>query len=168
MKAFQIKELKNFMTKLLATDIFDCFLLAEATITTYNTFVIDGHLVKDFFTGDINDDTTLSLQEFSEWKDMRSLCFDLIKGKRTPVNFKFILHLKPALIKNILKQGESALSLSDIKSFVLNLKYDGSSLTCITGTAFHNFVPDKTPDRLWDEYVTQFFIEKEISFEQAT
>lgn len=168
MKAFQIKELKNFMTKLLATDIFDCFLLAEATITTYNTFVIDGHMVKEFFTGDVNDDATLSLQEFSEWKDMRSLCFDLIKGKRTPVNFKFILHLKSELIENILKQGESALSLSDIKSFVLNLKYDGSSLTCITGTAFHNFIPDKTPDRLWDEYVTEFFIEKEISFEQAT
>ena len=168
MKAFQIKELKNFMTKLLATDIFDCFLLAEATITTYNTFVIDGHMVKEFFTGDVNDDATLSLQEFSEWKDMRSLCFDLIKGKRTPVNFKFILHLKSELIENILKQGESALSLSDIKSFVLNIKYDGSSLTCITGTAFHNFIPDKTPDRLWDEYVTEFFIEKEISFEQAT
>ena len=168
MKAFQIKELKNFMTKLLATDIFDCFLLAEDTITTYNTFVIDGHMVKEFFTGDVNDDATLSLQEFSEWKDMRSLCFDLIKGKRTPVNFKFILHLKSELIENILKQGESALSLSDIKSFVLNLKYDGSSLTCITGTAFHKFIPDKTPDRLWDEYVTEFFIEKEISFEEAT
>lgn len=168
MKAFQIKELKNFMTKLLATDTFDCFLLAEATITTYNTFIIDGHLVKDFFTGDVNDDTELSLQEFSQWKDMRGLCFDLIKGKRTPVSFKFILHLKPELIEDILKQGESALSLSDIKTFVLNLKYDGSHLTCITGTAFHNFVPDKTPDRLWDEYVTEFFIEKEISFEQAT
>ena len=165
MQAFQIKELKNFMAKLLATDTFDCFLLAEATITTYNTFIIDGHLVKDFFTGDVNDDTELSLQEFSEWKDMRGLCFDLIKGKRTPVNFKFILHLKPELIENILKQGESALSLSDIKAFVLNLKYDGSHLTCITGTAFHNFVLDKTPDRLWDEYITQFFSEKEISFE---
>lgn len=166
MKAYQIKELKNFMAKLLATDTFDCFLLAEAVITTYNTFMIDGHLIKEFFTGDVNDDAALPEQEFSDWKDMRGLCFDLIKGKRTPVHFKIILHLKPALIEDILKQGESALSLSDVKAFVLNLRYDGSTLTCITGTAFHNFVLDKTPDRLWDEYISGFLTKNGIAFEE--
>ncbi|MBQ8596427.1 MAG: hypothetical protein IJ409_07310 [Lachnospiraceae bacterium] len=164
MNAYQIKELKIFMAKLLATDTFDDFLLEEATITTYNTFVIDGRLVKEFFTGDVND-TILPEQEFSDWKDMKGLCFDLIKGKRTPVNFKIILHLKPALIKEILQKGDSSLSLSDVKAFVLNLKYDGSKLTCITGTAFHNFVLDKTPDRLWDEYISRFLTEKGISFD---
>ena len=49
MHAFQIKDIKGFMAALLTTDIFDSFLLEEAIITTYNTFVIDGHLVKDFF-----------------------------------------------------------------------------------------------------------------------
>ena len=165
MKAFEIKELKNFMAKLLATETFDDFLLAEATITTYNTFVIDGHLVKEFFTGDINDDAELPEQEFSAWKDMRSLCFDLIKGKRTPVHFKIILHLKPALVEAVLKQGDSSLSLADIKAFVLNLRYDGSNLTCITGTAFHSFVLDKTPDQLWDEYISGFLTQNGIVFE---
>ena len=165
MKAFEIKELKNFMGKLLATETFDDFLLAEATIVTYNTFVIDGHLVKEFFTGDVNDDAGLPTQEFSHWKDMRGLCFDLIKGKRTPVHFKIILHLKPAFIETILEQGDSSLSLSDIKAFVLNLRYDGSTLTCITGTAFHSFVLDKTPDKLWDEYITGFFTQNGIAFE---
>ena len=64
MRAYQIKELKNFMAKLLATDAFDDFLLAEATITTYNTFIIDGHLVKEFFSGDVNDTYTLPEQAF--------------------------------------------------------------------------------------------------------
>ena len=95
MKAYQIKAIKNFMGKLLGTDAFDSFLLAEAVITTYNTFTIDGHMEKEFFTGDINNDDALPPYEFSKWEDMRALCFDLIKGKRTPLNFKFVLHLKP-------------------------------------------------------------------------
>lgn len=166
MKAYQIKDVKNFMSRLLGTDTFDSFLLAEASITTYNTVVIDGHIVKEFFTGDIQDDHILPLYEFSEWKNMRSLCFDLIKGRRTPVNFKFILHLKPELLEQILLRGNSSVSASDVKAFVLNIKYDGSMLTCITATAFYTFLPDKTPDKLWDDHITHFLSEKEITYEE--
>lgn len=166
MKAYRIKDVKNFMGKLLGSESFDSFLLAEGTITTYNTFIIDGHMVKEFFTGDVNDDNDLPPYEFSEWKAMRSLCFDLIKGKRTPVSFKLVLHLKPEIVSQILANGDSAISVSDIKAFVLNIKYDGSVLTCITATAFHSFLPDKTPDRQWDEYVTLFLASKAIDFEE--
>ena len=51
MKAFRIKELNHFMSRLLKSDAFDCFLLSEGTVVTYNTFVIDGHMVKEFFAG---------------------------------------------------------------------------------------------------------------------
>ncbi len=114
----------------------------------------------------MNDDNDLPPYEFSEWKTMRSLCFDLIKGKRTPVSFKLVLHLKPEIVSQILANGDSAISVSDIKAFVLNIKYDGSVLTCITATAFHSFLPDKTPDRQWDEYVTLFLASKAIDFEE--
>ena len=166
MKAYRIKDVKNFMGKLLGSESFDSFLLAEGTITTYNTFVIDGHMVKEFFVGDVNDDNKLPPYEFSEWKAMRSLCFDLIKGKRTPVNFKLVLHLKPEIISQILEKGDSAVSAADIKPFGLTIKYDGSVLTCITATAFHSFLPDKTPDRQWDEYVTLFLASKAVDFEE--
>ena len=166
MKAFRLKDVKKFMGRLLGTDAFDPFLLAEATITTYNTFVIDGHVVKEFFTGDVNDEGTLPPYEFSQWKDMRSLCFDLIKGKRTPVNFRLVLHLKPEIVSRILVAGDAQVTLNDIRAFVLNIRYDGSMLTCTTATAFHAFLPDKTPDRLWDTYVADFFTEKQIDFEE--
>ena len=166
MKAYQIKDIKNFMGKLLGSETFDSFLLAEGTITTANTFIIDGHIVKEFFTGDVNDDPILPPYDFSEWKNMRALCFDLIKGKRTPVNFKLILHLKPEAVEQILKTVDTSVASSDIKAFVLNIKYDGSMLTCITATAFYTFLPDKTPDKLWDEYIERFLTEKAISFEE--
>lgn len=166
MKAYQIKEVKNFMGKLLGSDAFDAFLLAEASITTYNRFTIDGHIEKAFFTGDVNDDSVLPPYEFSEWKNMRPVCFSMIKGKRTPVSFKLILHLKPELVSQILAGGGADVTLSDIKAFVLNIKYDGGMLTCITATAFFTFLPDKTPDRLWDDYMARFLSKREISFEE--
>ena len=114
MKSYKITELKSFMSKLLGSSAFDGFLLAEASISTYNTFVIDGHINKEFFTGDINDEGILPSYEFSMWQDMRSICFDLIKGKRTPVGFKLVLHLKPELADTLLKEGSAAVSLSDL------------------------------------------------------
>lgn len=163
MKAFQIKELKNFMSRLLATDSFDSFLLAEATITTYNSFVIDGHINKEFFSG-ITDEEASPSYEFSPWKDMKSLCFDLIKGKRTPLNFKFILHLKPEIVEAILQNGDTQTSATDVRAFVLNIKYDGTELTCVTATSFQTFLLDKMPDQLWDTYVTDFLEEKSIAY----
>ena len=48
MIALKIINVKNFMAKLLTQDVFQNFLLEEASITTYNTFVIDGHLMEAF------------------------------------------------------------------------------------------------------------------------
>lgn len=166
MKAYRIKELKNFMGKLLATEAFDDFLLAEAAVTTYNTFTIDGHIVKDFFSGDAEHEDQPPAYDFSAWQDMRGLIFDLIKGRRTPVQFKLVLHLMPQRIDEILKSGGSDVLLPDIKAFVLNIRYEGGILTCITATAFHSFLPDKTPDKLWDEYLSHFLDQKGISFEE--
>lgn len=166
MKAFRLRDVKKFMGRLLGTDAFDSFLLAEAAITTSNTFVIDGHIVKEFFTGDIRDDGILPPYPFSQWKDMRALCFELIKGKRTPVNFRLVLHLKPEPAARILQDGQSQVTPGDIRAFVLNIKYDGSTLTCTTATAFYTFLPDKTPDRLWDEYMAGFLAGQGIDFEE--
>ncbi len=167
MKAYKITELKNFMGRLLGSSIFDDFLLVKATVSTYNTFVIDGHINKEFFTGDVNDDGIMPSYDFSLWKDMRSLCFDLIKGKRTPVSFGLTMHLKPELADTLLKEGGAAVSSSDLKALVLNIKYDGSELSCITATAYHTFILDKTADQIWDEYMIRFLNEHSISFEEG-
>ena len=47
MRAFQIQDVKSFMSHLLLSNTFDRFLLTEASITTFNTFFIDGHLHKE-------------------------------------------------------------------------------------------------------------------------
>ena len=44
----RITELKKFMASLLASDCFDSFLLKEASIVTYNAFLIDGQVRREF------------------------------------------------------------------------------------------------------------------------
>lgn len=166
MIAWKITNVKQFMGKLLASDTFDLFLLEEASITTYNTFSIDGHQNKDFYTAEEWEDKEIRPYDFSLWKTIRPICFDLIKGTHTPTSFRFVLHLLPEHVASILQKGNTAVTADQIRAFVLNIKYDGSVLTLVTGTAFHSFVMDKTPDQLWDVAIRQFLSKKEISYEE--
>ena len=166
MIALQVKEVKSFMGKLLGSSCFDSFLLEEATISTYNTFHIDGHMNRDFFSSEEWDDPELRPDDFSAGKNVRPLCFDLIKGKKTPSGFKFILHLMPRFIPGILKAGETDITADQVKALVLTCKYDGSGLTLVTGTAFHTFIMDKSVDVLWDRTVRTFLTKKGIGFDE--
>ena len=46
MVSVEITGIKEFMNKLLNSEAFDSFYLEEAVIATFNTFIIDGHLIK--------------------------------------------------------------------------------------------------------------------------
>jgi len=150
MKAFTIENTKSFMGKLLGGDSFDAFLLEEATIKTYNTFNIDGRIIPEFY-----DDYEFGY-EFSLWKDIKSVCFDLIKGRQLPVYCHFIMQLKPENVAVLLKRGESQVDPSLVKSFTLNIKYNNGEITVISATSMTTFIMDKSPDELWDKYVGDF------------
>lgn len=166
MLAIQIKEVKTFMSKLLSADTFDSFLLEEARIHTYNTFTIDGHQNREFYTKEEMEDTGIFPYEYSQWKNMKSICFQLIKGKKVPTFMKIILHKKPEESYTLLEESD-ALAFADVlKAFVVTIKYDTSGLLLTTGTSFSTFVMDKTVDLLWDNAIRKFLTEQGIDFEE--
>ena len=166
MIALQITSLKQFMNAFLGTDTFDIFLLEQACITTYNTFQIDGRQNKAFYPEEEWEDPTIRPYEFTRWRDIRGLCFDLIKGKHTPTAFKFVLQLCPEYIEGILKNEDTLLKSDDIKSLILTLKFDGSRLILVTGTSLKTFIPDKSIEQYWDNAVKRFLSKKELVFEE--
>ena len=166
MVALQIKNIKTFMSRLLSSEIFDCFLLSEASITTNNTFFIDGHQNKEFFTDEEWEDASIRPYDYSMWKDIKSLCFHLIKGRRTPVSFKFILHLIPSYVESILSDDSVTVPVGEVKALVLTIKYDQTGLTLTTGTSFKTFLPDKSADIFWDKYMKQFLEKAQIDYEE--
>lgn len=166
MIALKITNIKHFMGRLLGSEDFDAFLLEEASVSTYNTFQIDGHLNRDFYSSEEWEDETIRPYDFSMWKTMRPICFGFIKGNRTPCAFRFVLHLIPQYAQSILSKGDTNVTLQQLKAFVLNIKYDGTALTLVTGTAYHTFLMDKTPDALWDQALRQFLDKRGISYEE--
>ena len=166
MIALKITNVKQFMGKLLASEAFDSFLLEEASISTYNTFIIDGHQNRDFYTSEEWEDKEIRPFDFTTWKQIRPICYSLIKGTKTPSAFKFILHLVPDYLTSIIKDQDTTVTPQQIKALVLTVKYDGTTLTLITGTAFHTFIMDKSVAVLWDNAVKGFLDKREISYEE--
>lgn len=158
MISLRITHTKDFMQKLLSSEAFDSFLLEEATIQTYNTFSIDGHIQKEFYAGEETEIPALDYG-FSLWKDMKAVCFQFIKGKRTPLSFRFVLRLMPQYAEKIVNSQDTSL--------LLNIRYDGSAVTLITGTSYRTFQLTKEPEQLWDKTVRTFLTKKEIAYEEG-
>ena len=143
---------KKCMAELLLKSTFDPFSFIEGEITTFAKFTIDGHLHKEFFEEKPE-------QEYSLWKDLREYCFSIIRGKRTPLGFKLIFSLSPEQTSALLSDHAPGYQLSDIQGLYLNFRYDGTQLTCTTGTSLYTFTMDKTVEQAWDKWVQKFFDE---------
>ena len=160
MIALTLSEVKECMSKLLLSETFDPFYFIEGEITTFNTFTMDGFLKKEFF-----DTEEAPAREYALWKEVREFCFSVIKGKRTPLSFKFVLGLSDSNIEKLLLQQGLDFKSQDVRGLYINLKYDGQKLQCITGTAMNLFTMDKSLDQVWDKMVQKFFTQKEIKYE---
>ena len=160
MIALALTDVKECMSKLLLSETFDPFYFIEGEIVTYSTFSIDGFLRKEFF-----DTEDAPQREYALWKDVREFCFSIIKGKHTPLSFKFILGLSNSNIEKLLLQQELDFKPQDVRGLYINLKFDGQNLQCITGTALNLFTMDKSLEQAWDKMVQKFFTQKEIKYE---
>lgn len=141
---------KACMAHLLLGSAFHHFSFIEGEVTTFNRFQVDGRLYKDFF--DEKPDA-----EYALWKDVQQYFLSIMKGKRTPLNFKIILSLSSGDFEQFLKEHDLSFRPEEIQGLYLNLRYDGSCLQCITGTSMNTFTMDKTLEPAWDLYVQKFF-----------
>ncbi|MGC4019045.1 MAG: DUF5721 family protein [Muricomes sp.] len=159
MIALHLTSVKDSMAHLLLSDTFDNFLFIEGEIVTFNTFKIDGFMQKAFFPEEED------IPEHSFWKSLRDYCFSLIKGKKTPLSFKFIFSLSPANISRLIEQNHLDFQEEQVQGLYLNIRYDGTKLQCITGTSLKTFTMDKSLEQAWDTIVQKFLTQKQIAYE---
>ncbi len=165
MIALQIQDIKNFMSKLLLSQTFDNFLLVEGSITTYNTFRIDGRVHKDFFTEEEMEDRALISREFSLWKEVKPFCLELIKGKKTPLGFKFSFQLSAENTAKLLSSsGITSILPENVSGLLLNVRFEHGALNLITATNLNLFTLDKSLEHAWDNMVKRFLKQQEVSF----
>lgn len=166
MTALSIVNVKEFMNIFLRTNVFDSFLLSEGSITTYMTYILDGHANTDFFSPEDEAYPLVTQDEYIPFSLVRSTCFDLIKGKRTPSSFKFVFLLSNENKERTLASLHSQFSPTDISGMYLNLKYQNQQLVCTTGVSCRIFSMDKSLEQSWDDMVVRFFKNHGIAVEQ--
>ncbi len=166
MLALKITDQKDFTNKLFLKDTFDLFWMNQAEIITSNVFTVDGSLKMDFFDNDEQDFLASSHRTCSLWKEVRPLCYYIIRGKRAPLSFKIVLQFSPNKIPALLQGSSVNISPDTISGLYLNLQYKNKMLLCTTGTSLTAFLPNKELEHLWDRFVLDFFSSKEILTEE--
>ncbi len=167
MIAIKITKQKDFMGKLLTSELFDSYLVNEVTIETFNTFNIDGKINKAFY--DVNpasdeSDASQAIAEYSSWSALRPICLELMKGKRTPLGFKFIFYLDNTAKAQLVSSSGSDI-LPENVSLGLNIKFSGSEMIITTGCAYNTFTLDKEIEKVWDAYIPKFLDNNAIEYE---
>lgn len=168
MIALQILNIKDFMARLLKSELFDAFWLSEASITTFNTFTIDGSLHRDFLDAEALETLDKSQRTNSLWKEVKPYCLSIIRGKHTPLHFKIVFQLSRENTNRILSDTNASLAPEDVAGLFLNIHFNGTKLTAVTGTSYHIFTLDKTFDTIWDKMVISFLDTHEIAYEKIS
>ena len=164
MIAIRVQKQKNFMTKLLTTELFNEYLVEEVSIDTYNTFNIDGRIHKEFYKNSESPEEIVPTEEFSRWSRLRPICLELIKGKQTPLSFKFILRLNSEQKDKLFTGIDSDIS-SDQADFGINIKFSSGEVVITTGVSYSIFTLDKEAEKAWDIFVPSFLESNGIEIE---
>lgn len=165
MVALRIADMKIFTKKLFIGETFDRFLVREASIVTFNSFVIDGKVRQGYYSDEELEEG--KIEAYSSWKALRPFCFSLIKGSKLPESFTIVLKLPPDDVERFLRERGLAWLPEQVGGLFINIRYEGQVLSCITGLSMSQFTRDRTLEKEWDESVKAFLKREEIVFEEG-
>lgn len=138
MKYFQVAEVKEFMNMLLTKEVFDDFLLVNASVTGKGTLVLEGRVEDE-------------IKKYLPYGNFRNVLFEFIKGKVLPKNIQLVLLLPFESARSVLGDGVSG---DDSASLTIRFKEDG--LFVASGFAAATFNMDRSLEINWDKYVTGY------------
>jgi len=162
MIALKIEEQKTFTSGLFIGEMFDGFLVREATVVTFNSFTIDGRIRHGYYSDEELEENRI--EEFSSWKVLKPVCFSLIKGKRLPESFRIVFMLSPDAKERFVEKHVPGMQPDLAGGLYLNVCYENNEMTVWPGTSMNVFTMDKTLEREWDESVKAFFKKHGIIF----
>lgn len=165
MIALKIEDRKQFTSGLFVGDLFDSFLVKEASVVTFNAFAIDGRVRKGYYTKEEQEQQ--HMEEYSLWSAVRPFCFSLIKGKRLPESFQIVLQFAGRAVKEFVEEYGLSIAPERIRGLYLNIRYEDGQIVCVTGTSLDFFSLDKSVEEAWDKKAQAFFKEHRIPYVAA-
>ena len=157
MVMIEIENIKKFMAGFLGGNLFDDFLMSEGKLSMNISYEFDGKILKEFY--DTQEYEEMIHYPYVEWKEEKEKIFSLVKGKKTPLSFQFVMMLKPELVQDILAKYNLAIREEEVAGLFINILYDRQNLKCTAGVSRKTFVLDKTLEEAWDQEVKERFLE---------
>ncbi len=160
-----MKDQKHFMNQLLKSELFDHFLLAEATIHSAVSYQIDGHVNRDFYDADELAAITADGSEYLPFSYLRPVFFELIRGRHTPLYLKFVFLLSPSNAKKTILSSDTGFGPDDISAIFLNLTFRDGQMVLTTGVSYRTFTTDHSFDIAWDTLAARFLTNHGLDFD---
>lgn len=164
MISLKILDVKSFMSNLLIQEVFDAFLLVDLDISTFNNFHISGYINKSFYSEEELE--ALKEQEYSKWKQVKPIVFNLVKGNKTPLSFKIVFVASTNVLEKMIEESGIRINPGDVGGLFLNLKFELGVLNLITGTSFKTFTLDKSLEVQWDKYMKNYLTSLSIAYDE--
>ncbi|WP_026508303.1 DUF5721 family protein [Butyrivibrio sp. MC2013] len=150
------------MNCLLREDTFSSFLLRKALLRCANDIEIDGSVNKAFYEDEAS---AIPESSYIPWLQVRDNCFDLIKGRHTPLELKFVLLADSSMTAKAIELSENNISPSDC-TLTLSARFYEGKVTLTSGTALNSFTLDKSLEKTWDTTIKAFLDAAFIDFEE--
>lgn len=164
MIALQISDNKSFMGQLLLHEAFDNFLVNEVDLSVAYSVHMNGKINKDWL--DDSEKEALEGREYSTWKELKGVVYQMIRGNRSPLSMKIVFALNSNNLEKIVKRTGGTWKASDVEGLYLNIRYENGQTFLITGTSYRTFTLDKSLEHEWDDSVKTYLKHYQISFEE--
>ena len=148
MVMIEIENIKKFMAGFLGGNLFDDFLMSEGKLSMNIAYEFDGKILKEFY--DTEEWEEMKTYPYVMWQEEKEKIFSLVKGKKTPLSFQFVMMLKPDLVSDILAKYNLAIREDEVAGLFINILYDRQGLKCTAGVSRKTFVLDKTLEEAWE------------------
>lgn len=162
MISVRINDVSNFMQNLLVKETFDSFLLCDGEIHTANSISISGRINAGFYNSDELENIT---DDFVFWKNIKHICFEIIRGKKVPTKMKLVFAMPKSSYSKIIIDSGINIPEENIGGLYLHINYENNIITAITGTSLNVFTMDKTLDKYWDNLM-KGFLDKNFEIEE--
>lgn len=164
MLSLMIKDLKQFMNKLLISDTFDNMCLSEAYICTGCSFTIDGKLNTQFYSKD--ELAAMPSVRYSSWKNIKPFAFSIIKGKKVPELLKITFVLPENTVAELIHEHDLNFDPDCVNGLFLNIRYQDGSAAMTTASSLSTFTLDRSLDEAFEKYIIKFLSDADISYEE--
>ena len=143
MLSLTIKDLKQFMNKLLISDTFDGMCLSEAYICTGCSYTIDGKLNTHFYHED--ELNSMPSARYTSWKNIKPFAFSIIKGRKVPELLKITFVLPEAVVAKLILDIDLNFDPGCVNGLFLNVRYQDGSVTMTTASSLSTFTLSTAP-----------------------